>query len=349
MRVSKLEQQKIEDIAKIDVLEKKLDENKEELDRLSSENENQVYTIHHLRRQSHKTSNLNKQKDTIIEEFNNKKKQDLDFLKRFYSRKKSQEFNFDSDTEIRFDLSILKDRDAMLALSLHRTPAVRQFSLENLREGYKSQKDLLANSYPESIEKFFLKQSKNCNLFKIKQNINELIQWFKVTKETIHINKCEITPNDLNEIIKSSSQCKEITIDSSKIVVSEKSEDFDFEFGINANYKIKKLCIINSINENSSLETQRNVATKILTAIYSSSLIDSLEEIKFYNNGKNYFTEEITIDALEAMSEGENAAKVPGILKMVLERLKPVAEDIEERSETADSRSSYSNYSNYSN
>ena len=313
------------------------------MNQLDIQNKNQVRTIRHLRTQSIVTSNLNKEQDTIIKEFNDKKEQDLDFLKRFFLRKKSQEFNFDLETDIRFNLSLYKDRDAMLALSLHKPPAIRQFSLENLKNGDKSQKDLLANSYPESMQRFILNQTKSRNLFKVEQNINELVQWFKVTKETTHINKCEITPNCLNEILKSCSQCKELTIESSKIVVSEESEDFDFESGIDSDYKIEKLCIINSIDEDLSLEAQRNVASKILLGIYNSSLIDSLKEIKFYNNGKNYFTHENVLNALEAMNDGENATKVPGIMKKVLEKLTPVVEDIEEQTETADSSSNYSN------
>ena len=342
LRIEELEQEKIENSKKIDMLEEELHKNKTKMNRLNIQNKNQVRTIRHLRTQSIVTSNLNKEQDTIIKEFNDKKEQDLDFLKRFFLRKKSQEFNFDLETDIKFNLSLYKDRDAMLALSLHKPPAIRQFSLENLKSGDTSQKDLLANSYPESMQRFNLNQTKSRNLFKIEQNINELVQWFKVTKETTHINKCEITPNCLNEILKSCSQCKELTIESSKIVVSEESEDFDFESGIDSDYKIEKLCIINSIDEDLSLETQRNVATKILMAVCNSSLIDTLKEIKIYNNGKSYFTQEITLDALVAMSEGESATKVPGILKKVLERLKPVAEDIEERSETADSSSNYS-------
>ena len=109
--------------------------------------------------------------------------------------------------------------------------------------------------------------------------MDELQEWLKATTDEIFLVNISINSKDLSTIMKSSSKCKRLIIQYSKIDASE-----TLDFNIDSEYNISELSFQYSGDyDRSNWKLKRNELVSILKAINNCGLKNSLQKISLYN------------------------------------------------------------------
>ena len=293
-------------------------ENKEELnakyknriDQLSQHNTSLHSNYDSIKTELDQANEENKKKDIEIEELkNNSGTGDLKKLSRIVSNI-GDTINSESKIEVRYRNQ--EDKDALKLLSSNKLPAVKRVTISHLWESNEDLKSFFKNSWPPTLSLFWLNNI--CNLVNVRYYIEDLKQWLESTLYEIYLFDLKICSEELNTIIKCSSQCNTLIISSSMIDASR-----DWDFIIDTNYKISNLSFQHCGNsDRSNWYDRRHELVKILKAIKASGLKISLKKISLYHHllGSSH------LDSLDKVRKVAKEAKLDTKL-IVYEQWKP--------------------------
>ena len=167
-----------------------------------------------------------------------------------------------------------EDMQMIESLSNTKLPDMKRLSITGIKDGLRSLSDFFDNSCPDDLGILSLK-SDVMKAIDVGGYLGALTQWFEITKTQVSLIGIKASRFDLNDIVKSSSQCNTLILDSSELEV-----EGDLDFNIEGIYKMRVFQIQRCEFIGGEIRKKKKYPLmNVLKAISNSGLKDSIQEI----------------------------------------------------------------------